>query len=130
MTHEEIKGALSAYFDGQLGQEQTVEITAHVASCAECRKELDELKALSEGTKENLGVRAPAGLAGRVLARTRAGKERRSMLSEMIIIAVATTAIAFLAGVVTKKYMPTMFQSIQGMINGAASSLGVSGGNK
>jgi len=130
MTHEEIKSALSAYFDGQLGPEQAVEIATHAASCAECRAELDELKALSEGTKENLRVRAPAGLADRVLARAGAGKERRSLLSELVIIAVATTAIAFLVGVVTKKYMPTMFQSIQGMINGAASTLGVSSGNK
>jgi anti-sigma factor RsiW len=130
MTHEEIKEALSAYFDGQLGPEQTVEISAHLAACTQCRAALDGIKAVSEGMKKALPAKAPAGLAQRALARAQAKKERRSALPAVLAIAFAVLAIAFLAGVVTKKYMPTMFSSIQGMINGAASTLGSSSGNQ
>ncbi|KAF0124102.1 MAG: hypothetical protein FD154_2509 [Elusimicrobia bacterium] len=129
MTHDEIRGALSAYFDGQLGQEQAVEVTAHIAACPECRAILDDIKALSAGVREELGVKAPAGLAQRALARSRAAeKPPRAPLA--LAIALTVIVVAFLAGVAAKKYMPTMFASVQGMINGAASTLGVSGGNK
>lgn len=130
MTHEEIKAALSAYFDGQAGLEQAAEITAHVAACKECRATLDDFRSLSAGVKGELGVKAPPGLAGRALARSRAGQERRSRLPLALAVAFAVILIAFISGVAAKKYMPAMFAGIQGMINGAASSLGASGGNK
>ncbi|OGR77377.1 MAG: hypothetical protein A2X32_04200 [Elusimicrobia bacterium GWC2_64_44] len=130
MTHDEIRAALSAYFDGQAGLEQAAEITAHVAACRECRDTLDSFKALSAGVKEELAVKAPAGLAGRALARARAGQERRSRVPLALALAFAALVVALLSGIVAKKYMPTMFASVQGMINGAASSLGVSSGNK
>jgi Flp pilus assembly pilin Flp len=38
--------------------------------------------------------------------------------------------VVLIAGVALKKYMPTLFSSIQGMINGAASTLGSSAGNQ
>lgn len=130
MTHDEIRAALSAYFDGQTGLEQAAEITAHVAGCQECRDTLDSFKALSAGVKEELAVKAPAGLAGRALARAQAGEARRSRVPLALALAFAALVVVLLSGVVAKKYMPTMFASIQGMINGAASSLGASGGNK
>jgi len=61
MKHEEIKKELSAYFDGQLGPEKAVEISAHVSACAECRAALEELSALSNGVKENLSASASPG---------------------------------------------------------------------
>ena len=68
--------------------------------------------------------------AGRALARARAGQERRSRVPLALALAFAALVVALLSGIVAKKYMPTMFASVQGMINGAASSLGVSSGNK
>ena len=130
MTHEEIKEALSAYFDGQLGPEKAVEISAHISTCAECRAALDELKALSAGVKTNLAASAPAGLRERVLARALETKKPRIRASTVLAAALAAVIIiVMMAGIVVKRYMPAVFAQVQGMINGAASSLG-SGGNK
>lgn len=130
MTHEEIKKALSDYFDGQLGPAETVEISAHVATCPECRVALDGLSALSAGIKENLSVPAPAAMKERLLARARQEKKPLSSPATVLVIAFTAIILVLMAGVAAKKYMPALFSSVQGMINGAASTLGVSGGNK
>lgn len=130
MTHEEIKGSLSGYFDGQLGPAETVEISAHVVTCPECRAELDGLTALSAGIKENLPAAAPAAMKERLLARAKQGKKPLVRISTVLAAALAVMLLVLMAGVAAKKYMPTLFSSVQGMISGAASTLGVSGGNK
>jgi len=129
MTHEEIKEALSAYFDGQLGPEKAVEISAHVSACADCRAALDELSLLSAGIKKNLPVSAPAAMKERVLARA-GEKKPRSRASTVLVMAFAALVIVLMAAVAAKRVMPTLFAQVQGMINGAASALGASGGNK
>ncbi|OGS04841.1 MAG: hypothetical protein A3J70_08560 [Elusimicrobia bacterium RIFCSPHIGHO2_02_FULL_61_10] len=129
MTHEEIKKELSAYFDGQLGPEKAVEISAHVSACAECRAALEELSALSSGVKENLSAAAPAAMKERVLARARAEKKPLFRTST-VLAAAAVIILALMAGIAAKRYMPVMFAQIQGMINAASSTLGASGGNK
>lgn len=130
MTHEEIKEALSDYFDGQLRPARTAEISAHVATCAECRAALDGISALSAGIKENLSAAAPAAMKKRLLARARKGKKPLLRPSIVLAAAIAVIILALMGGIVAKRVMPTMFAQIQGMINGAASTLGVSGGNK
>ena len=129
MTHEEIKKELSAYFDGQLGPEKAVEISAHVSACAECRAALEELSALSNGVKENLSAAAPAAMKERVLARARAEKKPLFRTSTLLAAA-AVIILALMAGIAAKRYMPVMFAQIQGMINAASSTLGAQGGNK
>jgi len=129
MKHEEIKKELSAYFDGQLGPEKAVEISAHVSACAECRAALEELSALSNGVKENLSAAAPAAMKERVLARARAEKKPLFRTSTLLAAA-AVIILALMAGIAAKRYMPVMFAQIQGMINAASSTLGAQGGNK
>lgn len=130
MTHEEIKKELPAYFDGQLGPEKAVEISAHVSACAECRAALDELSALSAGIRENLSAAAPAALKERVLARSRTAKKPLLRTSTVVAAAFAVIILALVAGIAAKRYMPLMFAQIQGMINAASSTLGASGENK
>jgi Flp pilus assembly pilin Flp len=48
---------------------------------------------------------------------------------EYLLMLAVVVGVVLVAGMALKKYMPTLFGSIQGMINGAASSLGASGGN-
>ena len=127
MTHEEIKAGLSAYSDGELPPEVMKEITAHLPGCAECAKVLSELKALSSGVKDSLPSSAPAGLKTRVLARAQK-KEPHSHAATALVVVFSAIILVLMAGIVAKKYMPTMFSSIQGMINGAAGQLG--GSNK
>jgi len=127
MTHDEIKESLSAYFDGQLGPEKAVEITAHLQSCKDCRAALDELGALSAGVRDNLKVKAPDAMKARVLERA---QEKRPLFPTVVVVAFAAIILVLMAGVAAKKYMPALFSNIQGMINGAASTLGSSSGNK
>ncbi|MDA8244493.1 MAG: class III signal peptide-containing protein [Elusimicrobia bacterium] len=49
---------------------------------------------------------------------------------EYLLMLAVVVGVVLVAGMMLKKYMPTLFQSIQGMINGAASTLGSSGGNQ
>jgi Flp pilus assembly pilin Flp len=49
---------------------------------------------------------------------------------EYLLMLAVVVGVVLVAGMALKKYMPTLFASIQGMINGAASSLGASGGNQ
>jgi len=48
---------------------------------------------------------------------------------EYLLMLAVVVGVVLIAGVALKKYMPQLFGSIQGMINGAASTLGASGGN-
>jgi Flp pilus assembly pilin Flp len=48
---------------------------------------------------------------------------------EYLLMLAVVVGVVLIAGVALKKYMPTLFSSIQGMINGAASTLGSSAGN-
>ena len=48
---------------------------------------------------------------------------------EYLLMLAVVVGVVLIAGVALKKYMPTLFSSIQGMINGAASTLGASGGS-
>ncbi len=130
MTHEEIKEELSSYFDGQLGPAKTVEISAHVSACPECRAALDGLAALSSGVKENLSAVAPAAMKERLLARARQAKKPLFRTSTVLAALAAAIILALMAGIAAKRAMPTLFASVQSMISGAAATLGASGGNK
>ncbi|MEK7721208.1 MAG: class III signal peptide-containing protein [Elusimicrobiota bacterium] len=48
---------------------------------------------------------------------------------EYLLMLAVVVGVVLIAGVALKKYMPQLFLSIQNMINGAASTLGASGGN-
>jgi anti-sigma factor RsiW len=130
MTHEELKAALSAYADGELAPEAAREISAHLRGCKECSAALAELKALSSGIKTSLAAAAPDAMKKRVLAKAspspKANHEGAFMVLATALVAII---IVLFAGVALKKYMPALFGNIQGMINGAASSLGSSKGN-
>jgi Flp pilus assembly pilin Flp len=43
---------------------------------------------------------------------------------EYLLMLTVVVGVVLAAGVVLKRYMPTLFQQIQGMISGAASSMG------
>jgi anti-sigma factor RsiW len=46
---------LGAYLDGELGAQDRLAIEEHVASCAQCREELDELRVQGNGLRRALG---------------------------------------------------------------------------
>lgn len=48
---------------------------------------------------------------------------------EYLLMLAVVVGVVLVAGMALKKYMPTLFSSIQGMINSAAGTLGSSAGN-
>ncbi len=48
---------------------------------------------------------------------------------EYLLMLAVVVGVVLIAGVALKKYMPGLFNQIQGMITGAAGSLGSGGGN-
>ena len=130
MTHEEIKAALSDYADGEVTPEAAKEISGHLPGCKECSAAVREIKALTSGIKTALAEPAPAAMKKRVLAAAPARPAHHDRATSVLVTALVAIIIVLFAGVALKKYMPTLFSSVQGMINGAASTLGASGGNK
>lgn len=129
MTHEEIKGSLSAYHDGELGPAEAAEVAQHLRSCAGCAADLAELETLSSGLKETLAAPAPAGLKARALAAA-APKGRPRAVAVLLAGAAAALVIGLMALLAAKRFAPAMFAQIQGMINAASSTLGsTEGGN-
>ena len=49
---------------------------------------------------------------------------------EYLLMLSVVVGVVLIAGIALKKYMPTLFGQIQGMITGAAGSLGSSAGNQ
>jgi len=128
MTHEEIKAALSAFHDGELPAHEAVAVSAHVRSCAECSAALEQLGALSSASRASLAAAAPAALKARVLAA--AAPKKRVRAAALLAGAFAALLLGLMALFAAKRFAPVMFAQIQGMINGAASTLGASGGNQ
>ena len=69
MTCRDARQWLSDLLDDALGPERRVEVKAHLAGCAECRVELDRLRATVAALGELEPVRAPAGFVDRVVQR-------------------------------------------------------------
>lgn len=51
MDHQQLKELISSYHDGGLSTEQKRSVEEHLQTCAECRKEWEEMKKLEEAMK-------------------------------------------------------------------------------
>ncbi|MGZ6346772.1 MAG: anti-sigma factor family protein [Anaerolineales bacterium] len=56
--HEEMRAQLNAYLDGELQGRRLRDMETHLVSCAECRKELGELRRVSERLQTDIRVEA------------------------------------------------------------------------
>ena len=71
---EEFAPLLSAYFDGELTEEESAAVRAHLSECEDCRARLDEYAQLS-GAMLALGEEdVPEGFTARVMDAVRAEK--------------------------------------------------------
>ena len=66
---------LGEVIDRVLPQAEAAEVEAHLASCAACRAELEELRRALDAVKALPRIRAPRGFAAGVMAEIRAGVE-------------------------------------------------------
>lgn len=48
MEHERLKKLISPYLDGELGEEEVRQIETHLATCPECRREMEQMRKLEE----------------------------------------------------------------------------------
>jgi anti-sigma factor RsiW len=71
MTCDAARELLSALVDEELSVEQTRELRAHLAGCADCRRELEALRSTVALVRSVPPVRAPIGFVDRVLAAAR-----------------------------------------------------------
>jgi anti-sigma factor RsiW len=83
MTHPDVEVQVDAYLDGELAASDAVELDAHLAGCATCRRFRDDRLALRKAIAARMPrLEAPEALRGRVRAALREaaapGRARRS----------------------------------------------------
>jgi len=69
MSHDVVQDLLSSYLDGDLSPQQRDEVEEHLASCAECREELEMLRLTLDALHDLPDLPAPAGFTDAVLSR-------------------------------------------------------------
>jgi len=71
MTCDETRETLSAYLDEALAPDERGRVDAHLADCAECRRELEALRGTVALLQRVQPARAPVGFVDRVVAAVR-----------------------------------------------------------
>ncbi|MDE2028269.1 MAG: DUF4349 domain-containing protein [Candidatus Omnitrophica bacterium] len=115
MTHEEIKILISSYIDGEVTPSQKDIVEAHLASCAECQKDLKAYKAvvssLSKWPDERLSPDEEINMQKRMT-------QRREPMSRNTMMALGTTlALTIIVGSVFQVYV---HRGMQGRLRSAA----------
>ncbi|MDO8756661.1 MAG: zf-HC2 domain-containing protein [Elusimicrobiota bacterium] len=124
MLHETLD-TLSSLIDGELPPADAERARAHAVACAECGAALARLQEASAAFKRSGEHALPAALGAR--AKVQAAPRKTSPFK--LVLAMACGAFLLLvSGLVTKKFMPTLFNNIQQMITGAAGQMGSGGG--
>jgi anti-sigma factor RsiW len=116
MPHEIDKETLSAYLDGELPESRKAELTSHVASCPDCSGYLERVRSASADFKKHGLVQAPAAKA-----------PSKSRGLQLAVAFAVLTFVVMAGGAALKRFMPTLFSQIQGMITSAAGSMGSGG---
>ena len=126
MSHESDL-ELSALIDGELPADELEQANAHVASCPQCSERLNQLRQASAAFKRSGEAPLPAGFKKKIVLK---GTVRVpvSGLRIAVGLVVALLLILAVAGIGMKTFMPGLYSQIQGMISGAAGSLGSGGG--
>jgi len=120
-----VREMLSAFLDGESPPEQAREIARHLAGCATCSAEFEEMKQMSAATREHLHpTTAPDVLRARVRAALRSAQQtpvpstsapRRPWPRQLVAgIAIAITSSALTVGVM--KFQPTRTESVANQV--------------
>lgn len=124
MRHEALQENLSAFLDGELTPGERAELDAHLPACAECRRELERLRVASAAFRAHAAVRAPEGLADAALEAERAPAAPPFARLRFALAALAIMLALMSAGTLLRPQFSAVLNQIQGMITGAASSIG------
>jgi hypothetical protein len=88
MDHETLKSRLYEFYDGEITQEESRIFSAHIASCGECRSEIEAWEAASEAIYKEAQVQVPDGFSEMVMVRIaeKAGAGRKPALASVFKI--------------------------------------------
>jgi anti-sigma factor RsiW len=78
VTHSEIRARLSEYLERDLPGDQRAQVGAHLASCADCERELDALRDTVSMLRGLPEPELPAGISAAVMARIAQGEGREA----------------------------------------------------
>ncbi len=123
MRCHDIQEKLSVYIDGMLDPSEASRVKQHIASCAECRMEYDDLRAAVEMIRELPEVAPPPGFRESLVQRVRAqggpssvlekdgvaGRGNRRLFSGQRLAALAAAAVILVVAGVT-----TLWQGVNG----------------
>lgn len=126
MAHKIDKERLSAFLDGELPASERPGQLAHLSECAECAAYVERLRGASANFKKHGPAQMPEALLASALAQARDKKRKAGPRRYYQLLVAFTTAIFLIVvgGMLAKKFAPTLFGQIQGMISGAAGNLG------
>lgn len=93
MNCEQALEAMSARLDGELDEQQTQALEAHLAQCPECRRLFDELSRI-DGAVPSLDAEAPEALTARVMEQVRREPRRAERRFPWLAGALAAAAVA------------------------------------
>jgi anti-sigma factor RsiW len=71
LTHELVRGQLSDYLDGSLGESDRRRVDGHLASCAACTAYLHTLRATVHALGKLPAPKAPTGAGRRIVEQAR-----------------------------------------------------------
>ena len=98
MTCHEVSGVIDAYLDGELGADESAGVARHLDTCASCRRQLDERKALSALLRRMPYYDAPPQVATAVTRTKQALSSRQRMQRWMAAAAVIVIAAGTFEG--------------------------------
>ena len=126
MAHEVSKEDISAFLDGEIDPEGRARVEGHLASCKECVSYIERVRKSAAQFKKHGVEDVPAGLLGRALRGASGNKKVRSWVRrfEWAVALAAVIAVVLVSGLAMKKFMPDLFEQIQGRISSAAGNLG------
>ncbi len=98
MNCDRIHPLLSIYLDGELDPAQQTEVAAHLTTCQECARALDDFRALGQEVRALPDVPAPAGMRAEFRARLQRRGSRP--VPEMHLLARGLSTAVFVAALV------------------------------
>ena len=103
MSCHDARELFSALIDEVLTREQRADVYGHLATCADCRRELDAMERTVALVRGTTPARAPAGFVDRVVAATRpvpwyVGAARAALLPWPVKLPLGAAAVVLVAG--------------------------------
>jgi anti-sigma factor RsiW len=98
MTCHDVSAVIDAYLDGELGVVEATDVVRHLDTCASCRRQLDERKALSSLLRRMPYYEAPTQLATAVTHTEQRLSSRRRVRQWLAAAAVIVLAAGTIEG--------------------------------